>query len=366
MSKEIISAYFPYRNEGNRYTANIQRCIRAAGVKIIELQRYTFPLKDFFACKIFNFNWIEDRITDNASTPFRQWLKYIRMCLVFDFIKIKGGKIIWTMHNKMPHSAKNRKYKVKLMRKIARRASAVVIHCEDSIQPLRALYKNINLNKVYLINHPSYIGSYAPSGADLRARLNIPADRVVLMFIGAARRYKNIEALIIAFKKANVSGMTLLVAGETEDKAFASELRELAEDSPDIVFDDRFIPDGEMADYFAAADIAVLPYNIETSLNSGSVYMSFSMRTTVICPQIGSINQLKDKSFIYSYSYKNDDEHIAALKGEIERVAADIKADPSALKKRGEQAYSYVSTEHSDERITADYAKLYKKLAGVK
>lgn len=366
MKDKIISAYFPYRNEGNRYTANVQRCIRAAGVEIIELKRYTFPLKDFFACKIFNFNWIEDRIADNANTPFKQWLKYIRMCLVFDFIKITGKKIIWTMHNKMPHSSLNRRYKVKLMRKIARRSSAVVIHCGDSIIPLRALYKNINPDKVYLINHPSYIGNYTPSGADLRARLNIPADSTVLMFIGAARRYKNIEALIIAFKRANVSGMTLFIAGETNDKSFAESLKKLAEGSPDIVFDDRFIPDGEIADYYAAADIAVLPYNIETSLNSGAAYMSFSLKKTVICPEIGTINQLKDKSFVYSYSYKTDEEHISALTDAIKRVAEDVKRDLDALKKLGQRAYNYVSVEHSDEKITEDYRKLYSKLAGVK
>lgn len=366
MKDKIISAYFPYDNPWNKYTLNAQRCIRGAGVKIVELRKYMFPLKDFFSCKIFNFNWIEDRIADNAPSAFKQRLKYIRMCFIFAAIKLTGKKIIWTMHNKLPHSAKNRKYKVKLMRKIARCSSAVVIHCQDSMTPLRALYKNINPNKVYLINHPSYIGNYTPSGADIRARLNIPADRVVLMFIGSARRYKNIEALIVAFRRAGVSGMTLFIAGETEDEAFASSLRKLADGSKDIVFDDRFIPDDEIADYYAAADIAVLPYNIETSLNSGAAYMSFSLKKTVICPEIGTIKQLKDKSFVYSYSYNTDDEHVTALTDVIKRVAGDVKKDSSALEKLGQKAYDYVADEHSDERITEDYRKLYYKLAGVK
>lgn len=363
MKKQIVSAYFPYSNEGNRYTANVQECIRSAGIKIVNLRRYMFPLKDFFACKIFNFNWIEDRIVDNAPSAFKQRIKYIRMCLTFTLIKLKGGKIIWTMHNKLPHSIKNRKYKVKLMRKIARRASVVVIHCKDSMEPLKALCPKIKEEKVRLINHPSYIGSYTPSGRNVKENLGIPQESKVFLFMGAVSKYKNIELLISAFKELSLKGIKLVIAGRAEE-GYAAALSALAGDCPDIIFDNRFIPDDEVADYYAAADIVVLPYDIENSLNSGSVYMSFSLKTTVVCPQIGTINQLKDSSFVYGYSYSDSSEHGERLKEALQRVAEDLKRDENILKEYGQRAYEYMLKEHSSESISADYGRLYAELAG--
>lgn len=365
MKKQIVSAYFPYDNPGNKYTSNAQKCIRGAGIKIINLRRYIFPLKDFFACKIFNFNWVEDRIADNANGGFKQWLKYVRMCLTFDLIKIKGGKIIWTMHNKLPHYSDKRKYKVKLMRKISRRASAVVIHCSDSIEPLKALYPAIKDEKIRLIPHPSYIGSYVPSGTDIKKRLGIKEDEKIFLFMGAARRYKNIETLISAFNDISHEGIKLVIAAETDSKEYADELHSLAAGNEDVIFDDRFIPDGELADYILAADISVLPYNKETTLNSGSVYMSFSYKTTVVCPAIGTINDLKDKSFIYTYDCA-EGEQLDALKKTLKKVVSDLKQNGNILAEYGKKAYEYMLKEHSDEDISKAYGELYARLAGVK
>lgn len=361
MKKQILSAYFPYDNPGNKYTSNTQKCIRNAGINIVNLKRYMFPLKDFFACKIFNFNWIEDRIADNANGNFRRWLKYVRMCLTFDLIKIKGGKIVWTMHNKLPHSSDKRKYKVKLMRKIARRASAVVIHCPDSVEPLKALYPKIKEEKICLIPHPSYIGSYTPSGVDIKKRLGIKEEEKIFLFMGAARRYKNIETLIIAFKDIPHDKIKLVIAAETDTKEYADELHALAGGSPDIIFDDRFIPDGELADYILTADITVLPYNKETTLNSGSVYMSFSYKTTVVCPAIGTINGLKDKSFVYSYDYA-EGKQLDALEETLKKVVSDLKENGNILAEYGQKAYEYMLKEHADDDVSKAYGDLYARL----
>jgi len=366
MKKQIVSAYFPYTNPGNKYVANVQECISAAGVKIVNLRRYMFPLKSFFAAKIYNFNWIEDRIVDNANSSFKQWLKYIRMCVTFDLIKLKGGKIIWTMHNKLPHVQNGRKYKIKLMKKIARRASVVVIHCADSVAPLKSLYPKIDDKKIRLIMHPSYVNNYPSDNADIRGRLGIKKEEKIFLFIGAVLKYKNIETLITAFNSVEHNGIKLVIAGHPESEEYAKYLSGLAGDKGDIIFDGRFIPDDEMASYLSAADIAVLPYDIENVLNSGSLYMCFSYGTTAVCPTIGTVNQLKDKSFVYSYSYTSSVDHTQMLTKALERVISDIKKDDNILSEYGKKAYEYMLSEHSSAAITAEYAKLYNELAGIR
>lgn len=364
MDKKITTAYFPTYNYTNQYTQDVQKIIKSAGINIVPLKKYIFPLKDFFACKIFNFNWIEDCLDINTENKLKLKLKYLRMCLLFDIMKSLNKKIVWTMHNKRPHDDGKCGYKMKLMKKLVKCSSAIVVHCEDSIPALKTIDKNVNLNKVYVINHPNYISDYLDEKFfDLKQEFNIQDDECIFMFIGQVRKYKNIEILINAFRDLSLPKAKLIIAGKC-DETYKKGLEAIIGDDKRIILNGEFIPDEKIASYYRTADIVVLPYNQKSSLNSGSAYMSFSLKTTVICPEIGTINHLKDKSFVYSYSYSNDDEHCEKLKETINAAYSDYENNNEIFKEKGERAYKYMLQEHSDDSIKAEYKKLYYKLLG--
>lgn len=363
-NKKIISFYFPLHNPTNQYTQNVQNIIKNEGIEVIPLRLYIYPLKDFFRCKIFNFNWIENCMEQNTETEIKAKLKYLRMVIFFASLKILRKKIVWTLHNKISHDSVHIEYKNKLMRNLAKRADAVVVHCSESIPVLRNLNPKISLKKVHLINHPNYISNYqTKEHKDYREKLGISKDDVVFMFIGQIKRYKNIEVLIEAFSSLNLQDAKLLIAGRGAGD-YLEEIKKLIAENENIVLYPEFIEDDEMKGFYGASDIVVLPYDIEGSLNSGSVYMSFSLHRTVICSEIGTMKQLKDKTFSYSYSYESKDEHVKNLAACMQKAYSDNQINVNALREKGEQAFAYVSSEHSDKSIGKEYKKLYYRLAG--
>ncbi len=368
MKKKLVTAYFPCHNPTNQYTQNVQRLIRMGDMEVVGLRAYVFPLKKFFRTKIFNFNWLEDCFDINAPTPFKVKLKYLRMSLFLTGLKLLGKKIVWTMHNKVPHEDNfKRKYKIKLMKKLTKCADAIVVHCYESALALRDINPKVNMGKLKLINHPNYIYNYPiVSAENLRDKFSFKSDDKVFMFFGQIRKYKNIELLIKAFNELNLPKAKLLIAGRAQNQEYREELEALIDGNENIVLNSEFIPDEEMLRYYNTADFVVLPYNKESSLNSGAAYLSFSLKKTVVCPKIGTMTQLRDNSFAYSYDYKNEEEHLVQLKNAIDLAYTDAELNADSVRLKGEAAYNYMLTEHSDDKISEDYKKLYYKITGRK
>ena len=100
---------------------------------------------------------------------------------------------------------------------------------------------------------------------DIRQGLNIPADAYVVLCFGFVRPYKGIDIVVSAMHHTP-QRVHLLIAGEWwhNDAALRAECRKHSiADRIHVV--DRYIADGEVADFFAAADVVALPYR------SGSV-----------------------------------------------------------------------------------------------
>src|SRR5439155_12095161 len=82
----------------------------------------------------------------------------------------------------------------------------------------------------------------------------------------------------------------LLVAGEAWWKSEA-EYRELAK-GVNARLEFRFIPDAEIATYFAAADVVLAPYRIEAQ--SGVALTAFHFARPVIATRIGGLPEIID------------------------------------------------------------------------
>ena len=162
----------------------------------------------------------------------------------------------------------------------------------------------------------------------------------------------------------DIPNTKLLIAGRPCSDSYKEQLIERIGGSEKIGFDFRFIPDEDIPDYYNSADIVVMPYHKDSSLNSGVVYLSFSLKRTVICPRIGTIKALQDHSFVYEYDYNSEQEHCINLKESILCACNDYLCESDSLKKKGEDAYEYVSKIHSDRKIKKMYYDLYSELIG--
>ena len=130
------------------------------------------------------------------------------------------------------------------------------------------------------------LGGVIPSREDARRTLDLHGN--VALFFGHVRPFKGLDIALGAWRELK-SDVTLVVAGEAWWKGEA-EYRALAEGLKNVRFDFRYIPDAEIATYFAAADVVLAPYRIEAQ--SGVALTAFHFARPVIATNVGGLPEI--------------------------------------------------------------------------
>jgi beta-1,4-mannosyltransferase len=142
-----------------------------------------------------------------------------------------------------------------------------------------------------IIPHGHYRAEYPPNPGDARKTLGIPEQAKVFMFFGAVRSYKNVSALVRAFRKVTIPNALLYVSGVPSTLAIAEEImREAALDSR-VRVKFEYIRVREVSTYLSAADLVVLPYR--EVLNSGSALLALSCNRPILVPDLGAMSELQ-------------------------------------------------------------------------
>jgi len=105
------------------------------------------------------------------------------------------------------------------------------------------------------------------------------------------RPFKGLDIAMRAWAKLATKPV-LLVAGELWWQSADELQRMAAELGIDVHFDFRFIPDAEIATYFAAADVVLAPYRIEAQ--SGVALTAFHFGRPVIASDAGGLPEIVD------------------------------------------------------------------------
>ncbi|HEU4889235.1 MAG TPA: glycosyltransferase [Thermoanaerobaculia bacterium] len=170
---------------------------------------------------------------------------------------------------------------------VLRRGDVLVVHAkteaEDAVKRL-GLAASPRIAQTFLPVHE--LGGAIPSREDARRTLNL--DGNVALFFGHVRPFKGLDIALRAWRELSTD-VTLLVAGEAWWKG-EEEYRALAKDLTNIRFDFRFIPDAEIATYFAAADVILAPYRIEAQ--SGVALTAFHFARPVIATNVGGLPEI--------------------------------------------------------------------------
>jgi glycosyltransferase involved in cell wall biosynthesis len=142
------------------------------------------------------------------------------------------------------------------------------------------------------VDHPVYeIFPAAISQKEARQKLGL-ADRRVMLYFGYIRAYKGVPSLIRAMKHiVNELPVRLLVCGEFYDgrEEALGLIRELNLEESVTVYD-RFIPNQDVALYFCASDLVVLPYLSATQ--SGIVQVAYHYDRPVIITRVGGLPEV--------------------------------------------------------------------------
>ncbi|NJO52299.1 MAG: glycosyltransferase family 4 protein, partial [Leptolyngbyaceae cyanobacterium RM2_2_4] len=158
----------------------------------------------------------------------------LKNLLALSLLKLKGYKIVWTIHNSISHGSKVMLRERLFRRGLSSLCSDILVMSEYSRQQFSQIYGRTH--RVHIVPHGNYIGAYPNeiSLADARNKLDIPVDAKVFLHIGLIRGYKGINDLIDAFKQIDDNNCFLLIAGACLDADLRQEI-ELAAKNDDRV-----------------------------------------------------------------------------------------------------------------------------------
>ncbi len=170
-----------------------------------------------------------------------------------------------------------------LTNRVLNRGDVLVVHARSEAEDA-ARRTNRRVVKTFLPVHE--MGGPIPTREDARRTLGIRGN--VALFFGHVRPFKGLDVALRAWRLLKTD-VTLLVAGEAWWKG-EEEYRRLAEGLGNVRFEFRFIPDAEMATYFAAADVVLAPYRIEAQ--SGVALAAFHFGRPVIASTVGGLPEI--------------------------------------------------------------------------
>lgn len=205
-----------------------------------------------------------------------------------ELFRQKGGKVVWTLHNEMPHELEHPAIFVRFRRKLAALADRILVHSLHAISVLRQQVE-LDGSKVFYLPHPSYLGVYEPEVRSLQSRPK-PTERVAMTF-GKIRRYKGLEFLLEAIKLDPLPGVRFRIVGEPlPGEPLAQRLAAEYGQVSHIELDFRRVADAEVPDLLRSASCLVLPY--ERFLTSGVALLGLTFGVPLVAPDAPQLREL--------------------------------------------------------------------------
>jgi glycosyltransferase involved in cell wall biosynthesis len=239
--------------------------------------------------------------------------------------RILGVRVVWTMHNLLPH---DRVFHddIAARRMLVSRSELVFAHSRASLQALEAL--GVQPRRSALVT----LGPFEPT-VDARALRPPGAGRAALrlLFFGHVLEYKGVEDLLEAMAgiPAEVA-VRLQVVGNCPDSRLRHRLQELAESTRGrVALHLARIPEDELRELLAGCDVVALPFRRVTT--SASAILALGYGRVVILPDVAAFAEVpREAAVFYDGSVDGLRRAIVALARERDERLAQIGSAASA------------------------------------
>jgi glycosyltransferase involved in cell wall biosynthesis len=315
--------YFPdYR--GNPYQAMLYAELAAHGVTVtpVDATNSLVPRDPGGSLDhyVLHVHWTAPLLQSQPG-PFSAELALRRFRQRFSEFRKRGGRLVWTIHNVLPHECPNTAAEIELCRLLAAHADLIHVMGADTADIVAPLYE-LAADRTVVIPHSSYVGVYPDvvSRTEARSQLQLHEHEIVLLMLGAIRRYKGLDLLLEVFDELSRSDprLRLLVVGKPANDPICAHWRERCEQHPRIVAHFARAADADLQIWCRAADLAVLPY--VSILNSGWFQLALSFDLPVVGARDGSLAALMDPAYSEPFTPGSAVELKRALKTAIRRL----------------------------------------------
>ena len=310
MKIAILSCFYPFRGGISQFNANLYAELsKDHTVRAFNFTRqypsFFFPGKTQYVTPedeavpiestalldtVSPFSWHKTAKAINEWQPdvliLRYWMSYFAPSLGYVARHMRPEcKVIAVLDNVIPHE--RHFFDAPLTKYFLSGVDACVTLCEEVANDLKALRPDARYT---VIPHPVYchFGQKLPK-EECEARLGLRPGMRNILFFGLIRDYKGLDILLDAFDRLD-SSYQLIIAGEPYG---SFEKYDLAINSSPAhkrihVFPD-YIRDSEVATYFSAADVTVLPYRSATQ--SGISSISYHFEVPMIVTDVGGLKE---------------------------------------------------------------------------
>jgi beta-1,4-mannosyltransferase len=239
---------------------------------------------------IWHVHWPESLLNiRNAALAAFKLSSFLAM---IDLVRLRGGKIVWTLHNLKAHDALHPRLEAMFWQRFIPRVDGVISLSKTGLVLAGEKFPRLRRLPAAVIPHGHYRDQYPDCQADARTVLGIPPAAQVILFFGEVRSYKNVDALVRAFRAVKASNALLYIAGRPKAESFKECILKEASEDNRVHLALEFIPKEQVSTFFAAANLVVLPYR--QILNSGSALLALSFNRPVVVPDLGSMRDLKE------------------------------------------------------------------------
>ncbi len=226
---------------------------------------------------------------------FKYWLPFFGPCFGTIASVVKQNprsKVLYICDNVIPHE--RRPGDLLLTRYAFKRADYFIVQSRAVEKELLRYFPGAEYRRV---PHPVYENFGAPVPKTLaRERLQIRSKRVILYF-GYVRAYKGLLHLIDAMKSlrdhfgSHEDEILLLAVGEfyDDEKKYRDRVTGLGLERS-VRFVPDYVPNSQVAEYFSAADIVVLPYLSATQ--SGIAQIAYNFDKPLIVTNVGGLAEI--------------------------------------------------------------------------
>jgi beta-1,4-mannosyltransferase len=225
---------------------------------------------------------------DRASIIHFNWVNYegfrrrMRLRAKIILCKIFKIRIIWTIHNVLPHSYKSHKMVLKTQSLLAKNTDFFTFFSHaDKLSFEKTMQIQIPSNRFCI--HPC-----GPSPMDIplldqaqaRSRLGLPLDKTLLLYFGPIYEYKGVVDLLDALalycqeNPLECPRLYLIIIGRTHSKSLQLEITHKIErlhENIQIMWTQYFIKSSILATFMIATDLFVFPFR---SINNSSTFLT--------------------------------------------------------------------------------------------
>ena len=300
-------------------------------------------------------SWVSEGLSARGQLLHAQWwsppliLIYLTVCLIY---KIRKKPVVITVHNVVSHD-KHFFYNL-CSRLLYKLADHFIVHSESNKELMLKLY-GIDESRVTQIPHgPLEFKSANANREDARNSLGLsPRNKVVLIF-GAIRPYKGVDIALMSFASVvkKIPEAYLVIAGKLWESWDRYE--KIIEENKITDYVKKhlhYIDAGEVARYFMASDLVILPY-LEFDSQSGVGATAVAFRKPMIVTKTGGLPELVvDQENVVP---PGDSEMLG------NRIIYCLK-NPAVMERMSEES-GVIADAISWNRIALDTVAIYKEL----